>query len=520
MSSFARLSIRWKLVLMSMCASAVVSAIACGIFFAHSQLRARNALQAALEIQADILGSVSAAAVLFDDDRAAATILGATSADPQTVRAALYDRNRRLVAQYARPGFEGLTADELANVEPDVRSDGERIQVVRSVDFKGERIGYVVLDSDLTDLRALGRGSLVLAAIVLALCIVVGWLLASLLQRVVSGPILALAASAETISRDGDYSVRVATDGHDEIGTLGRSFNGMLEQIAHRDAALAASRDALEERVAERTQELEVEVAERRKAQASLLEQTAQLTRSNADLEQFAYVASHDLQEPLRMVASYTQLLAKSEENRLRPEAKEYIAFAIDGATRMQQLISDLLKYSRLASEPVPLVVLSAADVLTTAMKNLEVAIRESGAVVTVESLPSVRGDKSQLVQLFQNLVGNAIKFRGVAPPVVDVSATARGDVVEFSVRDNGVGFDVKYAAKVFVIFQRLHARGKYPGTGIGLAVCKKIVERHGGTIWVESTQGVGTTFFFTLPSADAVTVVREEENQHVGQLR
>jgi light-regulated signal transduction histidine kinase (bacteriophytochrome) len=322
-----------------------------------------------------------------------------------------------------------------------------------------------------------------------------------------------LAASAQAISRDGDYSVRVPADRYDELGTLARSFNRMLEQIEHRDAELAASRDVLEQRVIERTRELELEVAERRAAQAALTEQTEQLTRSNADLEQFAYVASHDLQEPLRMVASYTQLLAQSQQDRLGKDAKEYIGYAIDGATRMQNLISDLLRYSRLASEPTPLVALSPQDVLAAACKNLEVAARESGATITADPLPTVRGNKSQLVQLFQNLIGNALKFRGERPPIVHVSAAPRPDgCVEFSVQDNGVGFDPKYAAKIFIIFQRLHARGKYPGTGIGLAVCKKIVERHGGTIWVDSTPGVGTTFHFTLPQDDVATSACEEE--------
>lgn len=512
MRFFAQLSIRWKLVLVSMLASAAVSALACGIFFAHAQMRARTNIEQALETRADILGSVSAAAVLFQDHSGAIGILEAMRADPRVVRAMIYDRERQLFAQYVRDGDEADPPHALADPKRTRDVHGERFEVVRPVDFKGGRIGYVALESDLADLRAITHDSIVLASIVLGFCIVIGWLLANLLQRVVSRPVLTLAASAQAISRDGDYAVRVPENRDDELGTLARSFNAMLEQIEHRDAELAASRDALEERVAERTRELELEIAERRQAQVALTEQTERLSRSNADLEQFAYVASHDLQEPLRMVASYTQLLAKGEQDRLRPEAKEYIAFAIDGATRMQSLISDLLRYSRLASEPTPLVPLEPEDLLATVRKNLEVAISENGAVVTADPLPVVRGNESQLVQLLQNLVANAIKFRGEQPPVVHVSAVSRGDFIEFAVRDNGVGFDPKYAPKIFVIFQRLHARGKYPGTGIGLAVCKKIVERHGGTIWVESAPGAGTTFFFTLPRGDAAAVMREEE--------
>jgi serine/threonine protein kinase/signal transduction histidine kinase len=248
------------------------------------------------------------------------------------------------------------------------------------------------------------------------------------------------------------------------------------------------------------------DITARKKAERQL-EQTAaelkrantELVRSNAELEQFAYVASHDLQEPLRMVASYTQLLKRRYHGRLDTDADDFIAFAVDGATRMQGLINDLLSYSRVSTRGKQLEVTDCAAVFARAVANLQAAIHESGAQVTHDSLPTVRGDATQLVQLFQNLIGNAIKFRSQQPPVVRVkSRKAHGEWL-FAVRDNGIGIDPRHAERIFAIFQRLHPRDQYPGSGIGLAICKKIVERHGGRIWVEPRIRGGSVFYFTI---------------------
>jgi len=241
------------------------------------------------------------------------------------------------------------------------------------------------------------------------------------------------------------------------------------------------------------------DVTERKKMEQQLNSTLADLQRSNAELEQFAYIASHDLQEPLRMIASYIQLIEEDYKEKLDADADQYIAFAVEGAKRMQTLIEDLLAYSRVGTRGEPLMPTSMKSALSEAIANLEVAIEESHAVVTHDQLPTVLGDESQLIQLFQNLVGNAIKFKSDDAPTIHVGVEETKDDWVFSVRDNGIGIDMKYAERIFTVFQRLHSREEYAGTGIGLAVVKKIVERHGGRIWVESTPAKGSTFYFTL---------------------
>jgi PAS domain S-box-containing protein len=252
----------------------------------------------------------------------------------------------------------------------------------------------------------------------------------------------------------------------------------------------------------ERTQMTGViwDVTERKRAEERLVRLLAELERSNKELELFAYVASHDLQEPLRMVSSYTQLLERRYSAKLDDDAREFIGYAVDGANRMQRLINDLLEFSRVSTRGKPLEKTDVAEILGNVRANLSVAIEETGALVTNDFMPVVTADAGQLGQLLQNLVGNGIKFRNGTRPHVHVRAVEMPNHWEFSVSDNGIGIEKQYFDRIFVIFQRLHTKGDYPGTGIGLALCKRIVERHGGRIWVESKPNEGSTFFFTIP--------------------
>ena len=245
-------------------------------------------------------------------------------------------------------------------------------------------------------------------------------------------------------------------------------------------------------------------VAERRRAEEVLGEKVLELGRSNANLERFAYVASHDLQEPLRMVSSFTELLARRYKGKLDADAEEFIHFTLEGARRMRQLIEDLLSYSRMGSKGRRLDPTDFEKALARALENLRHSIEESGGVVTHDPLPRLVADEAQVVQVFLNLVGNAIKFRGEEAPRVHVSAERNCDEWVFTVHDNGIGVDPRHSERIFIMFQRLHSREKYPGTGIGLAICKKIVEGHGGRIWVESEPGRGARFYFTFPLREA----------------
>jgi len=255
--------------------------------------------------------------------------------------------------------------------------------------------------------------------------------------------------------KHGDLDYRVVVTGKDEFSSLAQSFNQMADE----------------------------------------------LQRSQSELEQFSYVASHDLQEPLRMVSSYTQLLARRYVGKLDEKADKYIHYAVDGAERMQALINDLLAYSRVGRQQKTLLCVNTAHIVETVVRDLNAVIQESGAVMDVaDALPDVLGDEVQLRQLFQNIIGNALKYRGEQAPVIKIWAEFKHNMWKFSIQDNGIGIAPEFAERVFQIFQRLHERGKYEGTGLGLAIVKKIVNQHGGKIWVESKEGQGSTFVFTLP--------------------
>lgn len=242
------------------------------------------------------------------------------------------------------------------------------------------------------------------------------------------------------------------------------------------------------------------DITERKKAEDELRKLAAELERSNSDLQQFAYAASHDLQEPLRSISGFVKLIEKRYKGKLDEKADEFIDYTVEGVKRMQILIKDLLEYSQVGTKGKKITQTNCSVTLEEAIHSLRSVIEESGVELTYDLLPTVTGDASQLSRLFQNLIGNAIKFHGDKPLKIHISADHKGDEWVFSVKDNGIGIDPKFAERIFVIFRRLHTKEEYEGTGIGLAICKKIVEHHGGRIWIESEPGNGSTFYFTIP--------------------
>ncbi len=379
-------------------------------------------------------------------------------------------------SQYADPTIAAVRAGVQV---PDEAAGKQRFDAVRTA--------LSALHEELEIQRAAGRAALndaatgmavtCIIALAVLLVMVLGSVAAVLLHII--GPLSRLREHVGLVA-GGDFAHTVVATGPFELRELGRDVDVMrtriveeLGQVQERNAALDAA--------------------------------TAELRRSNAELEQFAYVASHDLQEPLRKVASFCQLLERRYRGQLDERATQYIDFAVDGAKRMQLLINDLLAFSRVGRHQDKHVVVGADELVDEARRNLGQALEDSGAQVEVGTLPPVRGEVRLLSAVFQNLIGNAVKFRGVQPPHVRIDAEpGDDDMWVFSVSDNGIGIEEQYAERIFVIFQRLHGKDRYPGTGIGLAMCRKIIEYHGGRIWLDTAVPSGTTIRFTLPRVEA----------------
>ncbi|MDO8184174.1 ATP-binding protein [Conexibacter sp. JD483] len=397
------------------------------------------------------------------------------------VRELLREVERRVDAwqtRYARPT---IAAVQDRGVNARDKPDPEEGRIL----FDAIRRAMAAEQAEMTAVRNAGRGQLTSAAnsltytfVAIALLFVLGIIgVVVSLRAVVTRPLQGVSRQVRRTAR-GDFEHEIAGGGPRDIVDLGDDVDTMRRRIVE-------------------------ELASIQEAHRRLDQQTRELQRSNTELEQFAYVASHDLQEPLRKVASFCQLLEKRYKGQLDERGDQYIEFAVDGAKRMQQLINDLLSFSRVGRVTTELEVVELDDVLRHALTSLAAAIEESGAEVVVpESLPPVRGEASLLAGVFQNLVGNALKFRSRdVPPRIEVAIARVGDEWQFAVTDNGIGIEPDYAERIFMIFQRLHPKDVYAGTGIGLAMCRKIIEYHGGRIWLDTDAGAGTTFRFTLPA-------------------
>jgi signal transduction histidine kinase len=378
---------------------------------------------------------------------------------------------------YATRAVQSVTEGDRSLVTSEFLADSRTaFDTVRS-SLDGLNGAIVELRAEaLDDWQAAFRTVVVVAVVAIVVLVVVGVLVAIGLRRSVTEPVEELASEVRRVS-GGELSSAVRGHGPPELVGLGDDIEAMRRRIL-------AELDRVQE------------------ATEAIAQQAVELERSNADLEQFAYVASHDLQEPLRKIAGFCQLLERRYRGQLDDKADQYIDFVVDGAKRMQDLINDLLAFSRVGRTTERFVTVDLNAAADAALANLGSVPADQGATVDVGELPSVEGDPRLLAALFQNLIGNAVKFRGDEPPVVEIRAEVRDDDCTVTVTDNGIGIDPEYGDQIFTIFQRLHNKSHYDGTGIGLALCKKIVEFHGGSIWLDAdAPGRGATFRFTLPT-------------------
>lgn len=480
-------SIRQRLMLIVMGTSAVAIVFA-GIAYVLSSLAMnwQNVVRTTTSI-ARITGENCEAALAFHIPQDAENILLSLNARPSVIRAILQTADGQPFASYTRTaGVE--------QVPPIMKGsssyDHGTLWVTHAVVKSGRFLGVIHLQDDLSIVTGALRRDVLILLIVTVLALLAAYAIARGLVPVITKPIQRLTETARAVSEQQVGHVRAGDQDQDEIALLTGSFNEMLVALREREDALRKANAALESA----QDDLERKVKQR----------TAELARSNRDLEQFAYIASHDLQEPLRTVKSFTQLLARRYQGNLDADADKYIGFAVDGADRMQALIQDLLTYSRVGRADTDFVPADLNGVLTTVLQDQAAAVKESSAVVTHDTLPNVRVNARLIGMVLQNLIANAIKFRGSEVPRVHVGAARGHGEWVISVRDNGIGIEVRHFDRLFQVFQRLHTRREYPGTGIGLAVCRKIVERHGGRIWVESEPGKGSIFRFSLPDQSA----------------
>jgi len=506
-------SLKGKLMVIIMLTSSVALLLACAAFVLYEGILFRRDIVGDLTVKAEVIGSQSTAAVKFKDPKAATEILEKLKAEKRIVAACIFGRDGQVLAKYERPDIAGAFSP------PEPRYNGHSFQrgcveLFREIVDNQHNLGSVYLKSDLLELNTRLQHYAKIVGVVLLVSISVAWLLSFLLQRVVSQPILHLAKTTRVVSAEKNYALRAVKQSQDELGELIDGFNEMLAQIQARDAELERAREHLEQRVQERTRELQQEVAERKQAEERLRATAVRLERSNRELQDFAYVASHDLQEPLRKAQAFGDRLKVACGKSLGAEGRDYLERMQAAAKRMQILIDDLLAFSRVTTKASPFELVDLNKIAREVLADLEVRIQQSGGEVVLGGLPALEADPLQMRQLFQNLLGNALKFHQEAkPPVVKVHArvlnqpspgaapgSTEDEFCRITVEDNGIGFDEKYLDRIFILFQRLHGRSAYEGTGIGLAICRKIADRHGGSITANSSPGEGSTFVVTLP--------------------
>lgn len=447
--------------------------------------------------QVSALATSSQPYIIFDDVAGLTEIVDAFSGD-RTIRYAMVTDPSGKVLSHSDHSKSGLLLQDSKSLAV-VRGPAEAqllfqspvtVQAAAPITVRGRTLGWAWLgvdrSGDQQHLDYVTRSGLLYTLV----AVLIGTIFAIILGNTITRPLRSLLLGAKRLSHDRlDVPVPVRTN--NEVSVVARAFNAAMERLARQRS------------------DLQNEIAERQRVEEALRRANVSLARSNRDLEQFAYAASHDLQEPLRTIKNFTSLLERRYRNKLGEDANEFIGYVVDGATRMEGLIRDLLAYSRAVGSDSAVALVDSNAALQTALSNLRGAIESSGAKVTCDELPHIMGNDAEMARLFQNLVGNAIKYRGERAPEVHITATKNGAEWTFEVRDNGMGIPARDQERIFGVFQRLHGK-ELPGSGIGLATCAKIVEHHGGRIWVESEVGMGSTFKFTVREAPAEAAMPE----------
>jgi signal transduction histidine kinase len=466
---------------MNLLVSGAALLTACAAFVAYDLATFRDSLVHDLSVEAQMIGSNSVSALEFDDPRSAEKTLSALRASPNIVSAGIYGPDGRLFAAYSRDGSEAPpAATALGNQMEAHLFRAREVLLTRLIVFGGKSAGSVRIRSDLESLYTRLRRFGFIVAVVLGLSLIAAFLASSVFGKSTAGPIVRLAEITRVVSRDKNYSLRAsAANTHDELDTLIEAFNEMLVQIQERDAALKKARDGLEQQVEQRT---------------------AQLTAANQELAAFSYSVSHDLRAPLRHIAGFSAILIEDYGAQLVPAAQSYLTRIQEATDNMAELIDDLLNLARIGRQDMRRNNTDLNALVEATIKDLET--EQAGRQIDwrVKSLPTLDCDPGLIKVVFANLLSNAVKYtRGREPAVIEVGTGSRDGVSTIYVRDNGVGFDPKYADKLFGVFQRLHRKEEFEGTGIGLATVQRIVRRHGGTIWAEAEFGKGAAFYFTM---------------------
>jgi signal transduction histidine kinase len=499
--SLRSLSIRSKITLLTLSIALFSVFLASAIFSGYQYTRSREGMETDVNLIASLVGDKSAAALEFEDAIAAEENLQMLGTQPNIVAAAVYRTSGSMLAAYTSVKRQSNTMPRLQQAYG-FKYESDVLTLYRPIFRNGEQVGTIGIRSDLGTLNRALVEIFVMFVITLLTISGIAYLLASRTRHYVADPIMDLTNVIRSVTEKKDYGIRAERKSQDEVGYLVDQFNQMLSMVQRHQTAIRAEAT------------IRAELASRKREEVELRRLNDRLERSNRDLEDFASIASHDLQEPLRKVLAFGDRLVSSLGDSLDPRSKDYLARMMNATVRMQTLINDLLQYSRVSTRAQPFVNVNLNSLICEIMVDLETRIESSHGRIQFHALPTVVADPAQMRQLFQNLLGNALKYhRPDVDPVVTIDtrvitdpeevarlSSAHARILRITVSDNGIGFDDKYSEQIFAIFHRLHGRSEYEGTGIGLAICKKIVERHGGTIKAKGIAGAGAQFTIDLP--------------------